>query len=326
MPKAKPKKSTGARGVGAQGGKVTVRERRSNDDIADDVSRAFRIVSQLSKNNPGPVSAKSFEEEMKLSRSAARHTHKELERVFRNTRITKQGFQFRTQGSDDRYFWRQIQRNAQLKEDVGVCAAALLRSSRVLACSPGTTVSTTVRCCLESEGRYSIITNNLSIAAQFDVLGGSQLTLIGGEYDPQTHATLGPQAEEAIKSLNFDTAVVGVSGVNAKGNLYVAHDKETPLLKRFVENENVERIVIVATIDKLGDSDLHGFARLDDLRTSSNKTPRITLVTNPIDQFPRAESISDDEFQRRRENASHTVDQLRKYIVEAESVAVPNKR
>lgn len=186
-------------------------------------------------------------------------------------------------GIPDSYYHEQIHRNVDLKEVVAFKAASLVPASPGIACSPGTTVTNTFQKILATHKNISVITNNCALMNLVDVGSHSFLSFTGGNYNAATNSWLGERVAEVFGSIHFNDAIVGVSGVSGDGDLHVKFSDEKNVLEAIVENAE-RRIFIVATIDKLGQSDMYTFASISKLAEKRNR--RVFLVTNPISDFP----------------------------------------
>ncbi len=183
------------------------------------------------------------------------------------------------------YYWSQMSVNSELKEAVAAKTAALLPRYTTVACSPGTTVARVIRRIMETSNYVSIITNSMG-AMDLIFQYPSTLEFTGGTYNAATHSCLGDRARSSFKEAHCSRAVVGVSGVDKDGNLFVKHREEVQVLEQIVASATDE-IFVVATIDKLAQGDMWRFGSIEKFLKQGPGRP-VRLVTNPLEQFPQS--------------------------------------
>lgn len=163
-----------------------------------------------------------------------------------------------------------------------------------LACSCGTTVARCVRRLYEEREFHTIVTNNCGVVdevREFEVQ--KMIMLTGGQYSSQIHGLVGETAEEAFKNESCEAALIGVSGINKKGVLYVCHAEEIPALKQVVESA-VSEVYIVADIRKLLQGDTWRFSTIDKLadgkRTQEFGVKVITTSPETLEETVREQA------------------------------------
>ncbi|WP_061300116.1 DeoR/GlpR family DNA-binding transcription regulator [Herbidospora cretacea] len=147
------------------------------------------------------------------------------------------------------------------KEAIARAAAALVRPGTAVALSAGTTTWTFAHHLVDVPG-LTLITNSVPVAEVFHRAGRPDQTvvLVGGVRTP-SDALVGPIAVQAIRSLNVDTLVLGVHGMNARAGFTTPN-----LLEAETDRELVaaaQQLVVLADHTKWGTVGISTIARLD---------------------------------------------------------------
>ncbi|GAB1824217.1 DeoR/GlpR family DNA-binding transcription regulator [Herbidospora sp. RD11066] len=147
------------------------------------------------------------------------------------------------------------------KEAVARAAAHLIRPGSAVALSAGTTTWTFAHH-LVDVADLTLITNSVRVAEVFHRAGRPDQTvvLVGGVRTP-SDALVGPIAVQAIRSLNVDTLVLGVHGMNARAGFTTPN-----LLEAETDRELVaaaQQLVVLADHTKWGTVGISTIARLD---------------------------------------------------------------
>ena len=173
------------------------------------------------------------------------------------------------------YYQKMLRENRPLKDDIAETVAELIEPGTSIACTEGSTVALCVRKVFSKGKHVSLVTNNIGIMEQG--LADVEIELIGGTYFAPTHASTGHEAAEAFRQYQCRTALMGVSGLDEAGNLYVNHASDCRI-RTAVLNSTTEDLVIVADATKLGRTDRWHFASIPDCA----KRLSVTLVTNDL--------------------------------------------
>lgn len=147
------------------------------------------------------------------------------------------------------------------KEAIARAAAALVRPGTAVALSAGTTTWTFAHHLVDVPD-LTLITNSVLVAEVFHRAGRPDQTvvLVGGVRTP-SDALVGPIAVQAIRSLNVDTLVLGVHGMNARAGFTTPN-----LLEAETDRELVaaaQQLVVLADHTKWGTVGISTIARLD---------------------------------------------------------------
>lgn len=147
------------------------------------------------------------------------------------------------------------------KEGIARAAAHLVRPGSAVALSAGTTTWTFAHHLVDVPD-LTLITNSVRVAEVFHRSGrpGQTVVLVGGVRTP-SDALVGPIAVQAIRSLNVDTLVLGVHGMNARAGFTTPN-----LLEAETDRELVaaaQQLVVLADHTKWGTVGISTIARLD---------------------------------------------------------------
>jgi len=172
-----------------------------------------------------------------------------------------------------------------------------------LACSAGTTVTSCVRRLIEKRDYHVIVTNNIGVINQLSYGDISNLIFTGGEYKPGIHGCVGDTVVGAFADAKCQAALIGVSGINEEGDLFVRHFEEVAVNKQIIRSVTKD-IFIVAHADKLSQIDTWRFGNIRELVRDSQKPDlNVCVITNAY------ELLSE---QNRREQAEKVYNSLLK--------------
>lgn len=259
-----------------------------------------------------------------LSLVRARTIVKTLTRVMKSHEPSPEGFRF--VGGQDSYYKSQLGRHEDLKQAVAKKVAEELDEVTSLAAGPGTTVADAIPYIMDAnEGSSpSIVTNSVAVQ-QALFTQKANLEMTGGTYSRDIHAFVGEQTISFFRKANFSRAIVGVSGIDKEGNLYVKYSSEIPVVQQIL-NSTTETIYILATVRKLGKSDTWPIAKLKEIQDSAT----VSVITNPMEDFlggSRDEWTDKAAYERavkRKEKAHATLDNIEEFVIRTEPT-YPNK-
>lgn len=144
------------------------------------------------------------------------------------------------------------------KRRIAAATAALIEDGQTLILDAGSTVATVARELLDRS--LHVVTNSLPIA---EILGEARrvdVTLTGGQLDPQFGVVLGPLCEQVLGSLAVDVAVMGIGGVTETG-LSNANPLVVGSERKMIEV--ARKVVIVSDHTKFGRAALIPLAPLE---------------------------------------------------------------
>jgi len=146
------------------------------------------------------------------------------------------------------YAARQVT-DVEAKAAIAATAAALIRDDAVVVLDGGTTcLQLAAR--LRPDLRATIVTPSPSAAEVLAGYPGIRVELLGGRLLPETMATVGPTALEALARVRPDVCVLGLCGVHPEAGVTVANaderDVKAAMLRHAVE------VVALVGASKLG--------------------------------------------------------------------------
>lgn len=148
------------------------------------------------------------------------------------------------------------------KRQVAVAASRLIENHDTLLLDGG---STTYELARQLAGRpLQIVTNSLPLANLFAASDQADLVMLGGYVHSRTSVSLGPYANEMLRSLNVQKAVLSIAGADHRGyynsNLLLVETERAMM-------ECADETVVVADSSKFGKSSLAKLCELSQVHT-----------------------------------------------------------
>ena len=256
-------------------------------------TECFRLIYEVFKrpNSTFELSFDEIEERLHTPRKTTLKICQDLKNLFDLELSTYRG---NIRLGHKFYYQEQMLKDIVQKEAISERFVAELEKHRVngLACSPGTTVTECTIKLLPRKNLYrEIITNNLSIKDLLDGETHNACIIAGGLVNRDINATLGIDACEAFDRAKCDCGLIGVSGLDEDGSLYLQYYEEIEVLSHMAHSI-LKRIYIVAAIEKLTKEDTHKFCSIKDLLKRSELEVCI-ITTHP-------ENLKGDHEKRNR--------------------------
>jgi DeoR family fructose operon transcriptional repressor len=176
--------------------------------------------------------------------------------------------------------------NGAQKRALAQAAINLIEDGDTLILDAGSTVAAFGKLLLQRKLR--IITNNLALLPFLARAPDIELVVLGGALRANSMGTVGPLANEALRRMTADRAIMSADGVVAGRGLCEA-DLDQVSLKSLMM-EQAREVIVLADASKLGRADQVAWAPLP---------PRWTLVTDA--------GASDDQRQRMDEAGARVV-------------------
>ncbi|WP_433085022.1 DeoR/GlpR family DNA-binding transcription regulator [Dactylosporangium sp. CA-052675] len=241
--------------------------------------RADRVSAILDRvSREGSVDAAVLAEEFEVSPATIRRDLQVLE---------EQRLVSRTHGGavavDMAYELPVRYRTGQHRDEkvrVAQCAAGLLPHGQLtLGLSGGTTTLLLARL-LAVRVDLTVVTNALNIASELVLRPRIKLIMTGGVSRTQSYELVGPIAEEALRGLNMEIAVIGVDGISARGGLTTHDDAEAHTNRAMLRQ--ADKVIVVADGSKVGRVCLAQISPLDSVTT---------LITDSSADLDQVEAI-----------------------------------
>jgi DeoR/GlpR family transcriptional regulator of sugar metabolism len=256
---------------------MTAREkgRPSKEETTQSRYRAFEILINGEELTPDRLQSELGCTPKTARRILAQFSDME-QRLARTQRGLKLG------GTNSSYYLQSLGRNRAHKEAVAALMREVASSEASVAAGPGSTIALCAQRLRKDSLWPVIVTSNMGIVDLVGEGGVGIIELVGGLYDPATHACVG-RAADGFRQANCQAAVVGVSGIDSRGGLHVAHSSEVPVLRALLDAAT-KRIYIVFDATKIEQTDTFEFSTIRDLREADGRTREIHLVTNMLEK------------------------------------------
>jgi DeoR family transcriptional regulator, aga operon transcriptional repressor len=134
------------------------------------------------------------------------------------------------------------------KQRIAREAAGRVKDGEAVALTGGTTTTEVARRLAPRSG-LTVVTNALNIAAELAVRPGLKLVVTGGVARSASYELVGPLADATLRTLNVDTAFVGVDGIDVTTGLSTRNETEAATNLALIERSR--RVVVVADATKL---------------------------------------------------------------------------
>ncbi|MGH3098282.1 MAG: DeoR/GlpR family DNA-binding transcription regulator [Streptosporangiales bacterium] len=159
-------------------------------------------------------------------------------------------------------------RTAHRHEDklrIASAVAALLEPGTVVGLNGGTTTTEVARAIASRQdladagnrAAITVVTNALNIASELAVRPYVKIVVTGGVARPQSFELIGPMAEQALRDLSLDVAVIGVDGFDPEYGATAGHEGEAYVNRLLAERART--VVVVADSSKVG---VRAFSRI----------------------------------------------------------------
>jgi len=163
-------------------------------------------------------------------------------------------------GTDD-YIGRRAMRNVKEKDDIVQKVLPLIKPNTAVYLDSGSTVAMLAKV-WPDQPNY-IFTNSLTCVMELSKLHQPKVLVPGGELNKYSMSMCGLQANEAVKSLNFDIAIIGTTSY-AKGAGFSCGDLMESYLKQAVMRQSEENIILMDS-SKVGKKSTFHICGLDEV-------------------------------------------------------------
>ncbi|ACY14409.1 DeoR/GlpR family DNA-binding transcription regulator [Haliangium ochraceum] len=119
--------------------------------------------------------------------------------------------------------------------------------------------------------RCTVVTNSLPVASELGQRDELQVVMLGGSVMGSSQGTVGAGAYRALARMRLDMVVIGTCGVHVEAGLTAMDAEEAEIKRGYVERG--ERVLVLATSEKLGVVEAFGFAEIgagDELVTDAD--------------------------------------------------------
>lgn len=205
----------------------------------------------------GFVSVEELAGWLKVSTITARREFNRLERQGLIRRVHGGAVPFVAPFAAPHIAQRKLER-AEAKQAIARLAAAQIRRGGRIFLDAGSTCGALAEVLPEDQD-LTVITHSLDAMGCVACKTGIRLIALGGDFDPQLNAFVGPIAETQAASFRVDEAFLGVSGVDTKGVFSINTTVESALKRLMASQAQVCYVLADAT--KLGRQGFHAIFR-----------------------------------------------------------------
>jgi len=152
----------------------------------------------------------------------------------------------------------------EAKRQIAEATAALIPDGSSLFLNIGTTTEAIATALLQHKNLH-VVTNNVHVAV---ILGQNEtfnIMLAGGQFRASDGGVVGIDSVDFIKKFRLDIGIIGVSGIDNKGNLLDFDRLEVSTAQGVIENSS--RVILVADHDKFGRRAMNKIGVLNDIDT-----------------------------------------------------------
>ena len=147
-------------------------------------------------------------------------------------------------------FETRVANAAEEKHHIAVAVADLIGSKETLIIDSGSTALAVAKALKGRDLGLTVVTPSLLVALELVDEPGTSVVLTGGELRPGELSTIGPAAEDTLRSYNCDTFVMGVAGIDADRGISDYHQGESQVKR--AASARADRVVVAADKSKLG--------------------------------------------------------------------------
>ncbi len=167
------------------------------------------------------------------------------------------------------------------KQAIGQAAAGLIADGETILLDGGTTTFQVARMLMTRS--LQVVTNSLPIANLLSSAASIELIFVGGYIYPRTGVALGPIAQQALASLHFSKAIMGIAGITEDA-FYNANMLMVDAERLMISS--ADEVIVVADSGKFGKralAALCGWDMIDRVITDDRLDPRWHEVARRAD-------------------------------------------
>jgi DeoR/GlpR family transcriptional regulator of sugar metabolism len=147
-------------------------------------------------------------------------------------------------------FETRVANAAEEKHHIADAVADLIGPKETLIIDSGSTALAVAKALKGRELGLTVVTPSLLVALELIDEPATSVVLTGGELRPSELSTIGPAAEETLRSYNCDTFVMGVAGIDAERGISDYHQAESQVKR--AASQRADRVIVAADQSKLG--------------------------------------------------------------------------
>ncbi|MBD3288109.1 DeoR family transcriptional regulator [candidate division KSB1 bacterium] len=166
-------------------------------------------------------------------------------------------------GSFSTIFYKEFERNIELKRTIGREAASLIKPNDTLLLGDGSTAFQLANY-LDNCGPITVYTNNVAAIQELSRFENNRLYILGGEYDHQYNMLFlkGSLSDRILETLNFDLVIIGTDAISKNGHC-LSKNEEVARTNQIILRRG-ERKILIADHTKVEASGNVIYGRLSD--------------------------------------------------------------
>lgn len=133
-------------------------------------------------------------------------------------------------------FSYRIKQNTEEKDEISRIAVDFIKPNHGYYFDAGSTLLSMSE--LINDDHHTIVTCSANIAVELSRNGNNTITLLGGQLSNTTLSCSGPQAEEMLRDINIDVAIMATSGFSIDTGFSVGSMTEAHLKKAVISKAN----------------------------------------------------------------------------------------
>lgn len=243
----------------------------------------YQRRGEISFNVPFQVIANELEIDIRTANQAAQDIINFSDNIRPNSRGVNVG--------PNSFYQKNLLSETLTKRKLAECFISEIQQDgriHALACGNGTTVTECALNLIRNRNLYNVlITTNMGI---IESLKGDEiynLMLCGGEFKSEVNGCVGWRTVKAFEDTRCEAAVIGISGLNKRGELFVRYAEETEILRQILYSVT-SRIYVVASAKKLCQEDTFKFLDISDL-LKEKKEIKFTIITSSFEELENSE-------------------------------------
>ncbi len=166
-------------------------------------------------------------------------------------------------GSFTTIFYKEFERNIELKRAIGREAASLIKPNDTLLLGDGSTAFQLANH-LDDCGPITVYTNNIAAIQELRRFENNRLYILGGEYDHQYNMLFlkGSLSDRILETLHFDLVIIGTDAISKNGHC-LSKNEEVARTNQIILRRG-EKKILIADYTKVGASGNVIYGQLSD--------------------------------------------------------------
>jgi DeoR family glycerol-3-phosphate regulon repressor len=161
------------------------------------------------------------------------------------------------------YVAQRADKNREAKQAIAKKALSLIHAEDTIFLDSSTSNSELATLIVEADLNIRVVTTMLDVMLRFTVPCKTELVFLGGTFNPEKDGFAGPMTIEAIQNFHFDTAFMGVVGIDPFINSVETYQINDAMTKKAALDQSRARYLMLET-RKFDQKAPFKYARLED--------------------------------------------------------------